>query len=153
MFATAVAKHLATVDGFGLGADPDDGGTYHLAAGDDVPVFVGYMPDQPDTCVAIMPDGGRPQLSKIPYDLPAVQLLARAVDPAAAHDVAMAGYGALNCLDHVTLDDGGADEVFLVGMTATQSHPIPLGPDDARRHEFAVNFDATITAPTTNRTA
>ncbi len=145
MFARAVAKHLAGLDGYALGPS---------ATGADVPVWVGYMPDLPATAIAVMPDGGRPQLSKVPYDLPSVQVIVRHVDdPAAAHDMAVAVMEALNCLDAVTLDEGGVDEVYVAGITAAQSHPIPLGFDDARRPEFSVNFDANITAPTTNRSA
>lgn len=146
MFARAIAKHLSgrTLGGVDLLFVANDAGGN---------VFVAHMPDQPDTAVAVMPDGGRAQLTKVAYDLPSVQLIVRSADPATAHDVAVAVMEALNCLDGVTLDDGGADEVSLVGLTAAQSHPIPMGLDPARRHEFSVPFDGTVSAPTTNRSA
>lgn len=146
MFARAVAKYLSAISSGPLAS-------YVYTESGASTIGVGNTPDTPDAVIGVMPDGGRAQLTKVPYDLPSVQVIVRGSDPAAAHDVAVAVMEALSCLDGVTLDDGGADEVYLVGMTAAQSHPIPMGFDDARRPEFSVNFDATITAPTTNRSA
>lgn len=143
MIDTAIAKHLTTLEL--VTYDPD---------GADGDCFVGFMPSTPDAAVMIKLTGGLPQPSKEPDDRPTVQILVRGTrqDRQGALDWAVAILGALNCLDGVTLDEGGADEVYVVGLTAAQSAPIDIGKDDNDRHELSLNFDAYTHAPTLNRT-
>ena len=62
-------------------------------------------------------------------------------------------YDALHCLDGVTLDGGGPDEVHVIGCTAQQSDPIPLGPDALERPEWSLNFQLRTHSPTPHRPA
>lgn len=143
MLAAALAKHL---DGLGIVTFDPTG-----RAGD---CFVATMPAGPDEAVAVMPQPGLPQLTRSPHDLPGVQFLVRgpAHDPRPPYARARAIYEALTCLDLVTLDEGGVDEVYLVSLTAAQSEPVPIGQDDNHRHEWSVNFLARTYAPTAHRT-
>ena len=86
---------------------------------------------------------------------PVVQVLVRGGKrtPMGGYERARAIYDALHCLDGVLLDDGGDDEVFVIGCTAQQSDPIPLGPDALERPEWSLNFQLTTHSPTTHRPA
>lgn len=143
MLARAIAKHLATVVD-GLTFDADDGGGS---------LFVNWMPSEPDVCVAVMPSGGLAQPTKAPTDLPTVQVLVRgdAADPDQGYPMARSIYAALTCLDGTVLDENGDDEVLVIGCTAVQSDPIPLGRDDNDRPEWSLNFQARTREPTTFR--
>ena len=145
MIATAVAKYLdAQVAGITLSSTAGAGN-----------IFLARMPDTPDEAVAVMPQPGLPALDKTPTDQPVVQVLVRGGKPTpmGGYARARAIYDALHCLDGVLLDDGGDDEVFVIGCTAQQSDPIPLGPDALERPEWSLNFQLTTHSPTTHRTA
>jgi hypothetical protein len=144
MIAAAVARHLSTRI-VGLRYDP---------VGKDGNVFVAFMPDRPNIAVAVMPTGGLPQMTKDPDDQPGVQIIVRGDRnmPRASYELARDIYGELTCLDLVTLDEGGDDEVFVVGCTALQSDPVPMGQDSNQRHEWSLNFGLHTHAPTLNRT-
>lgn len=116
-------------------------------------VYVGWMPSGPDLAVAVMPSGGDPQLSQIPTDLPVAQFLVRGEreDLAGAYALARSIYSEVTCLDLVTLDDAGDDEVYVVTATALQTDPIPLGQDDNQRFGFSVNVRFRVHAPTAHR--
>ncbi len=144
MLALAVARYL---DQFGIVAlnEATVGGN----------VFVGHMPDSPDLALMLMPTGGASQLTRRPTDLPTLQTLARGPkhDPLPAIGLWQQVYDALTCLDGVLLDPGGPDEVWVVGCTAIQSGPIPMGQDEANRHEFSGNYQFRTRAPTAHRPA
>lgn len=118
-------------------------------------VFVGWMPDSPDRCVAVMAGSPLPQLSKLPVDIPTVQLIVRdgSGKYGAAHDLAEACRSALDCLPAQILDPGGADQTQIVGATADQSGPIDMGRDTKDRPEFSVNTTWRTHHPTTHRPA
>lgn len=144
MIAKAIAHELNNVTGLKYDADGTTGN-----------VFVDWMPDTPDHAVAVMSAAGLPQLSKLPHDLPAVQIICRgdtqnAVD---AYATARAIYDHLTCMDAVTLAEGTADEVYVIGCTSMQSSPAPIGRDDRDRPEYSTNYQLRIFAPTTNRPA
>ena len=144
MIAVAIAKHIdANVSGI----------TRSNTAGGNL--FLGRMPDKPDEAVAVMPQPGLPQFDRSPTDLPTVQVLVRGAKrtPMSGYERARAIYDALNCLDGVLLDEGGDDEVFVIGCTAAQSDPIPLGPDATERPEWSLNFQLITHQPTTHRPA
>lgn len=144
MLARAIAKYLTTL---GI-VDYRD----QTAGGD---CFLAHMPSSPDVAVMVMPYGGLEQRTRSSVDLPIVQLIIRGErnDPLGGLERARAAYAALACLDGQTLDDGGDDEVHVIGCTPAQSGPIPLGMDENQRHEWSLNFDFRISNPTTHRPA
>lgn len=144
MIAVAVARHLAaTVDGLTMDET--------LGTGN---VFIDWMPSTPDVAAAVMSQPGEPQLTNDPSDVAGVQVLIRAArgDVRPGHAMARTVYSELTCLDLVTLDDGGPDEVFVVGCTALQSDPAPIGQDENQRPEWSLNFRLHTHAPTAHRT-
>jgi len=146
MLSKAIAKHAPTVVDELTFNETTSGGN----------VFLEWMPDTPDTAVAVMTQPGLPQLSKRPVDLPGVQFLVRGereADPADSHALATELYAAFNCLDGVALDEGGNDEVWVAGCTALQSGPTYLGRDSNDRPEWSLNLTLRVHAPTTHRSA
>lgn len=143
MLYSAVAKHLPTVVP-GLVYDP---------TGTTGNVFVALMPSTPDVAVAVMPAGGAPQPTLDPSDHPAVQILVRGPEHDPRPGLQLAGdiYGALQALDLTRLDPGGPDEVLVITCDARQTGPIPMGPDANDRHEWSLNFDFVVSAPTVHR--
>lgn len=144
MIAAAFAKHLDAQLAALTFSETGNGGN----------VFLNYEPPSPDVAVTI---SGRPGIAEDSFDLPGGQpglhVLVRgaAHTERATHELARSIYSSLDHLDGVTLDDGGTDEVFVVGCTAQQSEPIPLGRDDNQRPRYSLNFLARINTPTTNR--
>lgn len=111
--------------------------------------FSDVMPPEPDGAVALTPYGGSEPDSKLPYDVPNLQVRARAAaDPRVARERAWAIYNALNGLARTTLPDG----TWLVLCTANQT-PQTLGQDTLGRPEYVVNFALELHAPSTNRPA
>lgn len=144
MLAAAVAKYLANViDDLTFDADHEGGN-----------LFVMDLPSSPDLAVAVFATPGLAQLTRAATDLPGLQLRFRAgqFDPRPAYTLGRACYSALTCLDLVTLDSDGDDEVFVIGCTATQSDLIPMGKDEIERHEFSQNYQLRTRALTTHRT-
>jgi hypothetical protein len=68
------------------------------------------------------------------------------------HDLAWAIYSELDQLDAVTLDEGGVDEVWIVGCDMQQSEPTPIGRDDNERPEWTLNGLCMTNTPTVHRT-
>lgn len=117
-------------------------------------VFVASMPSEPDEAVAVMPSGGVEQPDRTGHDMPTLQILVRGkrMAPRPSYELARAIYSKLACLDLVVLDEDGPDEVKVIGCTAMQSDPVPLGQDANQRHEWSLNFRLHVHAPTANRT-
>lgn len=115
--------------------------------------FIGYMPSAPDPAVMLMVTGGQPQLSRLPYDLPQLQVINRAGRFGSRDGDAMAHaiYDALTCLDLTTVAEGTPDELYIVGCTPVQSAPTALGVDDNQRPEWSQNFNLHVPSITTNR--
>jgi hypothetical protein len=143
MLAIATAVHL---HGLGLVDFHRDG----TEGGD---CFLTPFPSTPDAAVRVHSTGGYPQLSTLPEDLPTIQIVTRGprFDPRASYERARAIYSALTCLDGVTLDEGGPDEVHVITCTAATTDPIPLGEDDNQRPRWSLNFDFRTHHPTTHR--
>lgn len=143
MIAAAIAKHL---DAHVTGCDyrPSTSGGN---------VTLDWMPESPDLAVAVMTQPGLPQKSKLAYDLPGIQVIVRGKprDPRSSHDLAAAIHSELTCLDAVTLDDAGPDEVYVVGCTPLQSSPVPMGRDINERLELSLNFSLHTRSLTTHR--
>ena len=144
MLATALARHLETL---GL-VDFDETGVAGNA-------FLVTMPSSPDEAVAITPYGGREQPTRAPTDIPNIQIRVRSTrfDPRPGYERARNIYAALACLDGVTLDEAGADEVFVIGVTPTQSDVFPIGRDENDRDEWVFNLSIRTHAPTAHRPA
>lgn len=139
MLAAAIAKHIATT----IPALEFD------AAGVAGNVFVAAMPSSPDVAVMVMPTGGWPQPDFTPERIPTVQLIVRSQrhDPRPGWQLAKRLLEALDGLDLVTLDEGGSDEIRLLGCTAVQSSPASMGMDENRRHEWSLNLVCRIWEP------
>lgn len=145
MIAAAVAKYLtAQVTGLSYSTTTTSGN-----------VYIAYMPATPDTAVMVMPTGGAREASLDPHTSPTLQILVRGErhDRTDAYEMAETILGKLAGLDLVTLDDGGTDEVFVIGTTAAQSAPIPMGIDSNDRPEWSLNIELQVYAPTTHRPA
>lgn len=145
MLSKAMATRAATLTAW----------TYNDATADGN-VFVEWMPATPDTALSVMTQPGQPQLAKRPVDLPGIQFLVRGerqADPADSFALAEELYGEFTCLDLVTLDDGGTNEVYVAGCTALQSSPVYLGRDSNDRPEWSLNFSLRTLSPTTHRSA
>lgn len=146
MLARAVAKLLdAQITGLTYADAGQTGGN----------VFVGWMPDTPDRCVAVMAGAPLPQTSKLPSDIPTVQLIIRDSSGryVAAAELAEACRSALDCLPAQKLAAGTDDEVIVIGATADQSGPIDMGRDPNDRPEFSVNTTWRTHNPTNHRPA
>lgn len=120
-------------------------------------IFVATMPSVPDTStdvhVAVMPYGGAEEPTKQPTDLPLVQLLIRGprFDPRPALAMWADLYALFAALSSTEI--GTSDPVFVIVCTPLQSGPVALGKDDNDRHEFTLNLQFRVHAPTTHRPA
>lgn len=112
-------------------------------------VFVDWMPDTPDIAVAVMSRPGVPNLTKLPGDVAAVQIIVRHPNPLAtlAADI----FDRLACLPAGVLAAGTPDAVQLIGCTVTSSAPI--GRDSAGRSEHSLNVSLRVHHPTSHRPA
>ncbi len=143
VFGVALARHF---DLLGLGDyDPDGVG------GD---VFYARMPSSPDKAVMIKPTGGEPLLAggTLPYDAPVAQVMIRGErgEPVDTERRAWAIYDALHGLHRATLDPGGQDEIYVVGMTAIQP-PTHVDTDRSGRDTWTINIRAIVRRPTMHR--
>jgi hypothetical protein len=143
VFGIALARYLSA-EGFG---DYQEYG----ARGD---IFYAELPEAPDRAILVMPTGGLSDVAggTLPYDEPTVQLLIRSErgEPEAGERRAWEIYDALNGLHRVTLNLGGQDEIYLVGMTA----PIPpyhFQKDRNGRHLWTLNLQAIVKRPSRHR--
>lgn len=116
-------------------------------------VFLDWMPDDPNVAVAFMTQPGRPQLGKGAHDFPDVQALVRGApyDAEGAHALAQAICDAFHCRPASTWAAGTDHEVWVIGCTAAQSSPVPIGRDARERPEYSLNFRLTVHQPTTHR--
>lgn len=117
--------------------------------------FIDALPSSPEAAVMIKATGGPALVDGAwnPWDEPTVQVLVRgSEDPRSGKQVAQAIFDALQGLHNTTLDEGGADAVYLVSATAIQSAPAHIGRDDNGRHLFSQNHALHVRADTPNRT-
>ena len=116
-------------------------------AGSSGNIFVGSMPDSPDTAVMVHPTGGPEASTKSGYATPTVQVMVRGTrDPRTGSDLADKVYSALHGLRSQTLPGG----TWVVRSTGMQSAPISLGEDSTGRHEYSMNFRLEIRQPTSH---
>lgn len=109
-------------------------------------IFVGYLPSQPDTALAVYPYQGPAPDVGLPYDHPNVQLRSRSSDPQLAYSRLMDVYSALHGLHHITLGT-----TWVTSVTALQSEPASLGRDEAGRDEYTLNFQLRVRRDTAHR--
>lgn len=123
-------------------------GNYEAASAAAVSLFVEWLPSAPNEAVALYTSGGVESDHRDGYDEPNVQALVRGTkDARTALAKAQAVYSALHGLRNVILAAG----TELVGISALQSGPIRLGPDENGRHLYTLNFRCLIGNPTTHR--
>lgn len=143
MISRAIARYLATA---GLV-------TYTTAVGGDC--FPEKLPDAPDASVMILSTGGNPTPAAATwgYNEPTVQLMVRGApgDAATPQARAVALYGELQGLRYVTLDAGGADEVFVIVCESPQTAPVNIGIDLKNRYRYTLNFALHVRALTAHR--
>jgi hypothetical protein len=144
---TAVAEHIAA-------NHPD---LTYSATGVGGQIFVATMPTAPDTDtkvnVAVMAYGGAEEATAQPTDLPLVQLIIRGprFDPRPA----LATWADLYRLfaGMTSTEIGTSDPVHVHMCTPLQSGPIALGKDANDRHEFTLNLQFRVHAPSLHRPA
>lgn len=113
-------------------------------------VLSGVIPAPARLLVITAYPGGPEPDSKLPFDEPYVQWRIRGTsDEADTRQRAQALYDDLHGLGPVTLPNG----VLVMSIIAVQSGPIPLGRDDAGRHEATVNTRIDHHHPTALRPA
>lgn len=144
---TAMAEHIAA-------NHPD---LAYDANGVGGQIFVATMPTVPDTDtkvnVAVMPYGGAEEANRLPTNRPLVQLLIRSkrFDPRPALEVWDDLYGMFAALD--LADIGTTSPVRVISCTPVQSGPVALGKDVNDRHEFTLDLEFRVHAPSTHRPA
>ncbi len=120
-------------------------------------IFVATMPSVPDTStdvhVAVMPYGGAQEPNRLPTDAPLVQLRIRGprFDPRPALAMWRDLYGMFAALD--LADIGTTSPVRVISCTPLQTGPVPIGKDENDRHEFTLNLQFRVHAPTIHRPA
>lgn len=111
-------------------------------------VFEGFLPDEPNRCVAVLPSGGYDADAGLPYDKPSIQIIVRGDDdPVWALDMWQAVYSAVQALRNITLPDG----TYVVSIQAIQSGPVHIGKDDSGRFQYGMNLETEIRNPTAER--
>lgn len=113
--------------------------------------FIASLPPDPDDVVMIRPVPGPKPNTKFGYDHPSLQVWVRDTGYREGEERALGLYSALQSLHNVTLDEGGPDEVRLLDCQAVTSGPAYLNMDENGRHEWSMNFDLSVVAPTLHR--
>jgi len=104
-------------------------------------LFIGRMPDTPDTALYLTATGGNEPNRYIPTPRKTVQVLSRASAYPDAYDNAQTVYDLLHRKnDSVVLETGGVDVMFIAAL----QEPTHIGLDDQERHVFTVNFQITL---------
>lgn len=101
-------------------------------------IFIGVLPDQPETCMALYPTGGQQANSKLGYDMPTFQIITRgSMDMRKGYELSQKAYDALHGFRQGEFIPSGQ---WIVSCLGLQSGPIHLGPDSKGRHEFSLNY-------------
>ena len=121
---TEIAQYL---DNEGIGTFDESGTTGNI--------FIASLPQTPDTCISIYPNGGLPADSKMSYDKPTIMILIRGTtNPIIAETLAQQIYDQLHGFHHNTFVESG---LWILSCLAAQSAPNWLNVDENGRHEFA----------------
>ena len=112
-------------------------------------VFMGRLPAEPSSAIAINPSGGYGASIKHDYDSPTLQILVRGtVDPRVGYNKALQIYDALHGFGGGSFVEGG---YWIVKCEGIQSEPVYLGQDENGRHMYTLNFALEIKRPSTHR--
>jgi len=112
-------------------------------------VFMGRLPAEPSSAIAINPSGGYNASIKHDYDSPTLQILVRGtVDPRTGYEKALQIYDALHGFGGDRFVAGGH---WVVKCEGIQSEPVYLGQDENGRHMYTLNFALEIKRPSTHR--
>ena len=101
-------------------------------------VFIGHMPDKPNTAVAVMAPGGpSPEDEHLGYDMVRVQLIVRgSTDPTLGWELAEICRRDLAGLLATALPGG----TLVLRTVGSDSAPVAIGTDEAGRYEYTVNL-------------
>lgn len=127
----------------------DELGAYLIAQGVvtalNTDLFLGYLPDYPDPCLAIRPTSGRPPVkhmgdAAIRYERPTAQVVTRGVqdDFQTPFALATSAHAALVKIE-AGLAAGTLSGTKYNSVEALQQ-PTPLGPDEKGRHRIVFNI-------------
>ena len=121
----------------------------YSATGGDNNVFMGRLPAEPSSAIAINPSGGYNASIKHDYDLPTLQILIRGTqDPRVGYEKALQIYDALHGFGGDRFIVGGH---WVVKCEGIQSEPVYIGQDENGRHMYTLNFALEIKRPSTHR--
>ncbi len=110
--------------------------------------FIDHVPDAPDQLLSLWGTPGPRPDGRLGWDIVGLQARCRGTsDPKVSSDKCLEIYDWLHGRDDFTLPDG----TYVVGITAVQSSPMPIGQDKNGRHEHTMNFDIDVRALTRNR--
>lgn len=111
-------------------------GTTDLALGTNL--FKGYLPDDPDDCVAIFDTGGIEPDQELPVGDPTFQVLVRSSDYEKAFNCIQSIATLLHQKRNLTIESTYYYFIYLMG------EPGHIGRDTSNRDEFSVNFHCKI---------
>jgi len=121
----------------------------YSATGGDNNVFMGRLPAEPSSAIAINPSGGYNASIKHDYDSPTIQILIRGtIDPRVGYEKALQIYDALHGFGSDRFIEGGH---WVVKCEGIQSEPVYIGQDENGRHMYTLNFALEIKRPSTHR--
>jgi len=100
--------------------------------------FKGYLPDDPDACVAIFDTGGAEPDKDLPTGDPTFQILVRGSSYATAHALMQSIATLLHQKRNLTIESTYYYFIYLMG------EPGSIGRDSKNRDEFSVNFHCKI---------
>ena len=121
----------------------------YSATGGDNNVFMGRLPAEPSSAIAINPSGGYNASIKHDYDLPTLQILIRGTqDPRVGYEKALQIYDALHGFGGDRFIAGG---YWVVKCEGIQSEPIYIGQDENGRHMYTLNFAIEVKRPSMHR--
>lgn len=112
-------------------------------------IFLGRLPAEPSSAIAVNPSGGYGSSIKHAYDSPTIQILVRGTfDPRVGYDKTMEIYDALHGFGNGAFVPGG---FWVVKCEGIQSEPIYIGQDENGRHMYTLNFALEVNRPSTHR--
>jgi len=112
-------------------------------------IFMGRLPAEPSTAVAVNPSGGYGASIKHAYDTPTLQILVRGtVDPRTGYEKALEIYDVLHGFGGGAFVSGGH---WVVKCEGIQSEPVYIGQDENGRHRYSLNFAIEVKRPSSHR--